>query len=139
MKKTEDTKQTLSVSDAYVQTIMKRVEEAQATGDIPENFVYSHNNKTWLMTLPHSVMAQKRLIHARNTYLDNPNYDNEAAFLKLIAENTRCNGQPFNLDSLEYSELDVMKTAYMDGLLLPLSQGGDKALNDFMKAAIVNL
>lgn len=138
MKKVEE-KKVQSVSEAYVQTILKRVEEAQTTGDIPESFVYSHNNKTWLMTLPHSVMAQKRLIHARNQYLAKEDFDSEAVLLKLIAENTRCNNQPFNVDTLEYGEIEVMKTAYMDGLLLPLSQGGDKALNDFMKAAVANL
>ena len=138
MKKVEE-KKVQSVSEAYVQTILKRVEEAQTTGDIPESFVYSHNNKTWLMTLPHSVMAQKRLIHARNQYLAKEDFDSEAVLLKLIAENTRCNNQPFNVDTLEYGEIEVMKTAYMDGLLLPLYQGGDKALNDFMKAAVANL
>ena len=68
MKKTED-KKTTTVAEAYVQTILQRVEVAQKTGDIPSSFVYSHNNKTWLMTLPHSVMAQKRLVHARDKYV----------------------------------------------------------------------
>lgn len=138
MKKTED-KKTTTVAEAYVQTILQRVEVAQQTGDIPESFVYSHNNKTWLMTLPRSVMEQKRLVHARNMYLEKGDFESEAELLKLIAKNTRCNNQPFNLDTLEYKEVDVMKTAYMDGLLLPLSQGADKSLNDFMAAAVANL
>lgn len=138
MKKTED-KKTTTVAEAYVQTILQRVEVAQKTGDIPSSFVYSHNNKTWLMTLPHSVMAQKRLVHARDKYLKEQTYDSESELLQLIAENTRCNGQPFRLDAMEYGEVEVMKTAYMDGLLLPLSQGADKSLNDFMTAAIANL
>lgn len=138
MKKTED-KKTTTVAEAYVQTILQRVDIAQKTGDIPESFVYSHNNKTWLMTLPRSVMEQKRLVHARNMYLEKGDFESEAELLKLIAKNTRCNNQPFNLDTLEYKEVDVMKTAYMDGLLLPLSQGADKSLNDFMAAAVANL
>lgn len=139
MKKTEDNKTALSVADQYVKTVLQRVEVAQKTGDIPSSFVYAHNDKTWLMTLPHSVMAQKRLVHARDTYLKEQTFEAEAELLKLIAENTRCNNQPFNLDTLEYGEVEVMKTAYMDGLLLPLSQGADKSLNDFMIAAIANL
>lgn len=137
--KKEEKKETLSVADQYVKTVLRRVEVAQKTGDIPESLVYSHNDKTWLMTLPHSVMAQKRLVHARNKFLEEQSYEAEEELLKLIAENTRCNNQPFRLDALEYGEVEVMKTAYMDGLLLPLSQGVDKSLNDFMQAAIVNL
>lgn len=139
MKNTEEKKETLSVADQYVKTVLQRVEVAQKTGDVPSSFVYSHNDKTWLMTLPHSVMAQKRMVHARDKYLSTGSYEAEEELLKLIAENTRCNNQPFRLDSLEYSEVEVMKTAYMDGLLLPLSQGADKSLNDFMMAAVANL
>lgn len=139
MKKQEEIKAPQSVADRYVQVVLQRVEEAQKTGDIPESFVYSHNNKTWLMTLPHSVLAQKRLVHARDKYLREQTFEAEEELIKLIAENTRCNGQPFRADTLEYGEVEVMKTAYMDGLLLPLSQGADKSLKDFMTAAIANM
>jgi len=138
-KETKEVKQPATVAEQYIQTILQRVDAAQKTGDIPSSFVYAHNDKTWLMTLPHSVMAQKRLVHARDTYLKTQSYEDEEVLLKLIAENTRCNNQPFRLDALEYGEVEVMKTAYMDGLLLPLSQGADKSLSDFMTAAVANL
>lgn len=127
------------ISKAYVEAIKKRVDAAQESGDIPQDFVYSHNGHTWLMTLPHSVMTQKRMLAARDKYLTTEDFADEEALLRLIVQNVKVDGQPVNLEQLDIGSLEVMKTAYMDSLLLPLSRGGDTALTNYMKAAAANV
>lgn len=133
----EETKQ---IAESYLAAVKKRVDAAQESGDIPSDFVFSFNEKTFVMTLPRSVMAQKKLLHLRTKHLTEPeDFDAEEAFLRAVASNTRVNGAIVNLEQLDLGEIEVMKTAYMDSLLLPLSLGGDKALTTYMKAAAANL
>ena len=70
--------------EQYVEIIEKAVKAAQETGDIPELFTYKHNEKSWVLTLPHSVMAQKRLIAAQDKYLISGDFAAEEAFFVLI-------------------------------------------------------
>lgn len=120
----------------YIEAIKAMITRAQETGDIPREFVFGFGGKTWVMTLPRSVMAQKRMLNVRAQHAAEPNdFAIEEELLKLIAANTTVDKQPVNLDSLEYGELEVMKLAYMDGLLLPLYLGGDKALSTYMEIA----
>ena len=128
-----------ATTEAYMEAIKKRVNAAQESGDIPTEFVYSHDGHTWLMTLPQSVMAQKHLLHARDDFLQDSSFENEERFLRLIAPNVRKDGAPVNLELLDIGSIEIMKTAYMDCLLLPLSLGGDKKLADYMKMAAANV
>lgn len=130
------TETAMDVNNKYIASVKEAIERAQKTGDIPRDFVYGFGGKTWVMTLPRSVMAQKRMLNVRAQHFEDPNnFAYEEELLKLIAQNTRVNNQPVNLDSLEYGELEVMKLAYMDGLLLPLFLGGDKAVSTYMQMA----
>ena len=135
-KQAEESKK---ISDAYLDAIRRRVDSAQESGDIPEDFVYSYAGHTWLMVLPHSVMAQKRLLAARDKYLTTEDFADEEAFLRLIVPNVKVDGVPVNLDQLDLGALEIMKTAYMDSLLLPLSRGGDTAVTNYMKLAAANV
>ena len=132
-------KQEKNIGEQYVDVIKKSVEAVQGSGDIPTSFVYSHNGKTWTLTLPQSVMAQKRLMHARNKFLLEDSYEAEEAFLTLVAKNALVNGSPVNLELLDLGELEVLKTAYLDSILLPLSLGGEKSLAAYMEAAVANI
>lgn len=136
MKKEE----TYNLAEEYVKAIMRRVDAAQSTGDIPEDFVFQFGDKTFVMTLPHSVMAQKRLLNLRAKHLSSPDdFEAEEAFIKAIAANTKIGNTPVNIELLSVGEIEVIKIAYMDGLLLPLSQGGDKAVQTFMELAAKNI
>ena len=128
-----------ATTEAYMEAIKKRVDAAQQSGDIPTEFVYSHDGHTWLMTLPQSVMAQKHLLHARDEFLQEGSFETEEKFLRLIAPNVRMDGALVNLEMLDMGSLEIMKTAYMDCLLLPLSLGGDKKLAEYMKIAAANV
>lgn len=132
--------ETKNINEQYLAAIKRNVEAAQETGDIPSDFVFSFNDKTWVLTLPQSVMAQKRLMNLRNKFLSEPdNFAVEEEFLRAIAKNTRLNGNIVNIDQLDYGEVEVLKIAYMDSLLLPLSLGGDKALATYMSNAAANI
>lgn len=128
-----------SVNEQYLEKMNEITERAQASGEVPSVFPYTHNGKTWVLSLPRSVMEQKRLIHIRNEYLVHGTYEAEKAMLDVMAANATCDGKPVKLDMLELGEIEVMKLAYMDGLLLPLSLGGEKALLTYMEAAVANL
>jgi len=124
----------------YAELVNKQIERAQESGDIPELFAYSHNGKKWVLTLPHSVMAQKRLLNARTQHSANPeDYVKEEAFLRMIAQNAKVDGREVVLDQLTLGEIEVMKLAYTDGLLAPLFLGGDREVRKYMEAAIANL
>lgn len=132
-------KENKKIRDDYDAAIRKRADAAQESGDIPSDFVYSHGGHTWLMVLPQSVMAQKRLIAAQDKYLISGDFAAEEAFLKLVVPNVKVDGNPVNLEQLDLGSLEVMKTAYMDCLLLPLSRGGDQTLLNYMKIAAANV
>lgn len=128
------------VSEKYLAAVKKRIETAQSTGDVENSFAYSFNEKTWVMALPPSVMTQKRLLHLRDFMLKNPDdADADETFIRTIAKYVQVNGASVNVDVLEYGELEVMKLAYLDGLLLPLSLGGGLAVEKYMEAAVANL
>lgn len=124
--------------EQYIKIIEKGVKAAQESGDIPELFTYAHNKKTWVLTLPHSVMAQKRMIHARNKYWATNSFEDEEDLLKMIAANAKVDGRPVNIDDLTLGEVEVLKQAYLDGLLLPLSLGGDHDLMTYMGGMVAH-
>lgn len=128
-----------TVNEQYLDLMSKITERAQSSGDIPETFVYTHNEHQWVLTLPRSVMAQKRLLHARNTFFQTNTYEAEEEMLKLFAQNAKVDGRDVNLNQLSMGEIEVLKIAYMDGLLLPLSLGGETAVMNYMKATVENL
>lgn len=139
MEEKKETK-TKDVGEKYLSAVQKRIEIAQESGDVESSFVYSFNNKTWVMTLPPSVMTQKRLLHLRDFMLKNPDdADADEAFIRTISKYVQINGVNVNVDALEYGELEVMKLAYLDSLLLPLSLGGGLAVKNYMESAIANL
>lgn len=128
-----------TVHEQYLETIDRHTEAVQKTGAIPETYSYEHGGHKWLLMLPRSVMAQKQLIHARNEYFVKGTYDTEEALLKLMAANSKVDGRDVNLNQLTIGELEVLKVAYLDGLLLPLSLGGENAVLTYKKNAVENL
>ena len=68
----------------------------------------------------------------RNEYLRTNSFEDEEALLTLIVANTTVSGHQVTVNDLEFDELEVLKTAYLDELLLPLSLGGDKAVGTYM-------
>ena len=124
----------------YAETINKQIEMAQQSDDIPETFAYVHNGKKWLLTLPHSVMAQKRILNARGLHAANPeDFAKEEAFLRLVAQNAKVDGREVVLDQLSLGEIEVLKLAYTDGLLAPLFLGGDREVRKYMEATVSHL
>lgn len=133
-----DKEQELAIN--YAEVINKQIEAAQETGDIPELFSYTHNGRKWVLTLPHSVMAQKRLLNARSKYMSDPeDFTWEETFLRLIAANAKVDGREVVLDQLSLGEIEVMKLAYTDGLLAPLFLGGDREVRQYMEATVGHL
>lgn len=127
------------VEKGYAEAMKRRAEALQESGDIPSDFVYSYKGQTWLLVLPQSVMAQKRLIAARDKYFMTDDFAAEEAFLRLIAPNVKVDGRPINIDTLDLGALEIMKTAYMDSLLLPLFRGGAKEVTEYMRQATANV
>lgn len=124
--------------EQYIQIVEKSVKAAQESGDIPSLFTYSHNGKKWVLTLPASVMAQKRMIHARNKYWADGSFESEEELIKMIAAQAQVDGRPVNVNDLSLGELEVLKQAYLDGLLLPLSLGGDHDLMTYMGGMVAH-
>ena len=128
-----------SVNEQYLETMTKVTERVQASGTGQNSFGYSHKGQNWLLTLPRSVMEQKRLLHLRNEYILNGTFEAEKAMLDVMAAHAMCDGKPVRLDMLDLGDIEVLKIAYLDGLLLPLSLGGEKAVTTYMEAAVANL
>ena len=124
----------------YKQVIDEQIRVAQETGDIPELFSYTHGGKKWILTLPHSVMTQKRLLNARTQHLMDPDdFNKEEIYLRLIAQNAKVDGRDVVLDQLSLGEIEVLKLAYTDGLLAPLFLGGDREVRQYMEATVGHL
>lgn len=123
-------------SELYFDKVLKKIEAEQANNDIPMSYTFMFEDKQFVMTLPRSVMAQKRLVYMRNQMLASSTFEAEEAFINAIAENITLNGRPLNINDLEYGDIEVIKTAYMDELLLPLSLGGDKRVTQYMKQIV---
>lgn len=123
-------------SELYFDKVLKKIEAEQASNDIPMSYTFMFEDKQFVMTLPRSVMAQKRLVYMRNQMLASNTFEAEEAFINAIAENITLNGRPLNINDLEYGDIEVIKTAYMDELLLPLSLGGDKRVTQYMKQIV---
>lgn len=121
-----------SIARQYVDAISEKVKIAQESGDIPSTYSYEFNGKQWLLMLPRSVMAQKRMIHVRDEYLRTNSFESEEDLLTMIVANITVSGHQVTVNDLEYGELEALKTAYLDELLLPLSLGGDKAVGTYM-------
>lgn len=133
-----DKEQDLAIN--YAEVVNKQIETAQETGDIPELFAYTHGGRKWVLTLPHSVMAQKRLLNARSQHMSDPeDFSKEEVFLRLIAQNAKVDGREVVLDQLSLGEIEVLKLAYTDGLLAPLFLGGDREVRQYMEATIGHL
>lgn len=122
--------------EKYTDLMVKRVDDIQKSGDIPELYTYSFNNKSWVLTLPHSVMEQKRILYARNEYATKNTFETEKVLLELIARNSKVDGRQVVLDQLEIGEIEVLKLSYIDGLILPLFLGGDKAILKYMEEVV---
>lgn len=125
-----------TVVQQYIDSIAEKAKVAQDTGDIPTSYAFDFNDKRWVLTLPRSVMAQKRMVHVRNEYLQTNSFQSEEELLNMIVANTTVAGHQVGINDLEYTELEVLKTAYLDELLLPLSLGGDKAVGTYMGLTI---
>ena len=123
-------------SELYFDKVLKKIEAEQASNDIPMSYTFMFEDKQFVMTLPRSVMAQQRLVYMRNQMLASITFEAEEAFINAIAENITLNGHPLNINDLEYGDIEVIKTAYMDELLLPLSLGGDKRVTQYMKQIV---
>ena len=120
-----------TVVQQYIDSIAEKAKVAQETGDIPTSYAFDFNEKRWVITLPRSVMA-----HVRNEYLQTNSFQSEEELLNMIVANTTVAGHQVGINELEYTELEVLKTAYLDELLLPLSLGGDKAVGTYMGLTI---
>lgn len=127
-----------TVNEQYLDLVKKKIESVQQSGDIPEMFTYSHNEHNWVLLLPRSVMAQKRLVHLRNAFIVSNSYEAEEALLQAIIKNVKMDGREVTLEQLTMGEIEVLKIAYMDGLLLPLSLGGENAVMKYMQATVAN-
>lgn len=125
-------KEQQNVTEEYIKSVSERVRKAQEANDCPTTYAFSCNGKRWVMMLPRSVMAQKRMMHIRNQYLSTGSFEAEEELLRAIVENVTVDGHSISVNDLEYNELEVIRTAYLDELLLPLSLGGDKAISDYM-------
>jgi hypothetical protein len=128
-----------TVNQQYLDIVDKQIEQVQASGDIPEMYMYQHEGHNWVLTLPRSVMAQKRLVHLRNEFLMRGTYEAEEALLNAIVKNAKMDGRDVMLENLGIGEIEVLKIAYMDGLLLPLSLGGEQAVLKYMQATVDNV
>lgn len=122
--------------EKYTDLMVKRVDDLQKSGDIPELYSYKFNEKQWVLTLPHSVMEQKRILYARNDYAQKNDFESEKKLLDLIAMNSKVDGRQVVLDQLEIGEIEVLKLSYIDGLILPLFLGGDKAVLKYMEDVV---
>lgn len=122
--------------EKYTDLMVKRVDDLQKSGDIPELYSYEFNKKQWVLTLPHSVMEQKRILYARNDYAQKNDFESEKKLLDLIAMNSKVDGRQVMLDQLEIGEIEVLKLSYIDGLILPLFLGGDKAVLKYMEDVV---
>lgn len=131
--------QAKNLSTQYVDVITKQIEAAQKDGVIPTSFAYAFNGHEWVLTLPHTVMEQKRLLHLRGQYSATLSFDDEEAFLEAIVPFVKCDGHPMNLNDFNIGELEVLKMAYSDGLIAPLFQGGDRAVTNFMEETVKRL
>lgn len=127
-----------TVNEQYLDLVKKKIESVQQSGDIPEMFTYSHEGHNWVLLLPRSVMAQKRLVHLRNAFIVTNTYEAEEALLQAIIKNVKMDGREVTLEQLTMGEIEVLKIAYMDGLLLPLSLGGENAVKKYMQATITS-
>lgn len=125
-----------SLNEQYLDAMTKRTENVQATGEVPSRYVYENEGHTWVLTLPRSVMEQKRLIHARNEYFARETYETEEVLLRLMVANARVDEHEVRLENLSLGEIEVMKLAFLDGLLLPLSLGGENAVKTYMQKVI---
>ena len=130
--------ETKKTEEKYTDLMVKRVDELQKGGDIPELYTYSFNDKSWVLTLPHSVMEQKRILYARNDYAAKNDFESEKKLLDLIAANAKVDGRQVVLDQLEIGEIEVLKLSYIDGLILPLFLGGDKAVLKYMEDVVAH-
>ena len=124
--------------EKYTDLMVKRVDDIQKSGDIPELYTYEFNNKQWILTLPHSVMEQKRILYARNEYAAKNDFESEKKLLDLIAANAKVDGRQVVIDQLEIGEIEVLKLSYIDGLILPLFLGGDKAVLKYMEDVVAH-
>lgn len=125
-----------TISDEYFEAVNKKVKASQESGDIPTSYSYNFNQKTWVMTLPRSVMAQKHLVYIRDRFFRENSFETEEALINAILANTTVAGHQVSANELELGELEVLKTAYLDELLLPLSLGGGKAVSQYMSMVL---
>jgi len=126
----------MNIKETYSNKLTKEIESLQTAGETPMEFAYVFNDKSWVIFLPDSVMEQKKLIGQMNDYFTKNAFEQEAIFIKSIGRYCRVNGGAANPELLTLGEIEVLKTAYTDKLLLPLFQGGVAAVEKFMEVQI---
>lgn len=129
----------MSLQENYTKLIEENIKKVQETGIVPEDFVYSFNGKTWLLVIPTGALKQKYLVSLLTEYTRSQTAESEDALIKGIMPYCKVNGELVDVNTINLRELEVLKTAYMDGLLLPLYQGEAQAVEKFMSDAIKNL
>ena len=129
----------MSLQEEYVKAVNSYATKVQESGDVKLDFVYPFNGKTWVLTLPPSAISQKRLIGLMKDFISDESATSEEAYIKAIIPYCKVGGVQVDLNAISFQELEVLRTAYTDGLLLPLFQGGAKATETYMEAAIKSL
>lgn len=126
-----------SIKEMYESFLGKKIKEAQESNSIQGYYSYTNEGATWLLTRPRSVMEQKRMINLMRRHLvDEFDFEVEKELLDAICSNCQKNKQPVQINSLEYSELELMKKNYIDWILLPLFLSGAKALETYMEQKV---
>lgn len=124
------------IIDAYKEKIDSKIQEAQKSHDVPSVYAFNIGEKKFVCTLPRSVMAQRRIVYMQRAYAATGALDAEEALLTSIVENTTLNGRALNINDLEYDEIEVLRVAYTDELILPLFLGGGQAIKKYMAEVV---
>lgn len=110
----------------------KRTEKKQKNNTIDRRIVYKFNSKEWVLELPDSVFKQKELIsYMMDYYKNDVNWESEQTLLTNISDFIKVDGKPLNYDILDLLETNNLKDAYLELLLLPLFQWGQRGKEEF--------
>ena len=128
-----------TVNEQYLDLVKKKIESVQQSGDIPEMFTYSHEGHNWVLLLPRSVMAQKRLVHLRNAYLISNSYEAEEALLQALIKNAKMDGHEVGLEQLTMGEIEVFKkSAYKEAAYLLGTKLSDEEIEEYIDSNFID-
>lgn len=122
-----------TIAKEYADFIDAKIESLQGTGEVPNRYSFTHNGRHIVMVLPRSVMAQKRMLFLRNKMVTEGTFEAESEFIRAIVDNTQVDGRQLTVEDFTAAELEVLKLAYTDGLIIPLFLGGDQAVRSYME------